>query len=43
MMCSAYEVLLAPSKVTEESVHEVAGVEAMNYGWDIACNSVYEQ
>ena len=42
-MCSAYEVLLTPSKVTEVSVHDVAGAEALNYGWDIGCNLVYEQ
>ena len=43
MMCSAYEVLLMPSKVMEEPVHDVAGAEVLNYGWDIACNLVYEQ
>ena len=43
VMRSACEVLLTSSKVREESVHNVAGAKASNYGWDIACNLVYEQ
>ena len=43
MMHSAYEVLLTPSRIMEESIHDVAGAEASNYGWDIICNLVYEQ
>lgn len=43
VMRSACEVLLAPSKAREESVHNVVGAEASNYGWDIACNLVHEQ
>ena len=42
-MRSAYEVLLTPSKIMEELVHDVPGAEASNYGWDIVCNLVYKQ